>query len=129
MSFFSRVVFLLIFFNENSTFLDTESEVKRDRNKLNIKTMIFPRILDAHDSDYSAGVSEDTFRAIFYICPHCGRYMTQRISSKHHEDEDFDFDSTFFCAYLNKSRQPADRPLRDRLLEPFPFLSPLYTQS
>ncbi len=87
--------------------------------------MIFPRMLDAHDSDYSTGVSEDTFRAIFYICQHCGRYMTKRISSKHHEDEDFDFDSTFFCAYLRKNGQPAERVARRKSLQPFPALSPL----
>ena len=87
--------------------------------------MIFPRMLDAHDTDYSMGVSEDTFRAIFYICKHCGRYMTKRISSKHHEDEDFDFDSTFFCAYLHRNGQPVERTAQHKSLQPFPALSPL----
>ncbi len=97
-----------------------------DNNRFNIKTMIFPRMLDAHDSDYSMGVSEDTFRAIFYICQHCGRYMTKRISSKHHEDEDFNFDSTFFCVSRhNKSGQLIEGAARQKSLEPFPALSPL----
>ncbi len=29
------------------------------------------------------------FRAIFYICVQCGRYMTQRVSFEHYDDDDW----------------------------------------
>lgn len=45
-------------------------------------------LLDAHNSDHAAGVPENIFRSIFYLCKQCGRYMTQRVSREHHEDTD-----------------------------------------
>lgn len=47
-------------------------------------------LLDAHNSDHAAGVPENIFRSIFYLCGQCGRYMTQRVWRNHHEDADFD---------------------------------------
>lgn len=108
-------------------FLDRDIEGELNKSKLNIKTMIFPRMLDAHGSDFAAGICEDLFKEIFYICPDCGRYMTARISSKHHDDEDFDFDSTFSCVYLDKNKEPVEGG-HGRSLEKYPALSPLHKQ-
>lgn len=67
--------------------------------------MYFLWLLDAHTIDRAMGVPEDVFKAIFYICAQCGRYMTQRVSFDHHDDSD-DWDSEDFnskhsqCIYL-----------------------------
>ncbi len=47
-------------------------------------------LLDVHNSDHAAGVSEEVFRSIFYVCEQCNRYMTQRVSRDHYEDTDFE---------------------------------------
>ena len=49
-------------------------------------------LLDAHSSDHAAGVPENIFRSIFYLCGQCGCYMMQRVSRDHHKDM-VEFDS------------------------------------
>lgn len=78
--------------------------VKFDRNSA--KNMYFLWLLDAHER--SMGIPEDVFKAIFYTCAECGRYMTERVSFNHHDDSDDWEDSTlerFPCVYL-RSQMP-----------------------
>ncbi len=52
----------------------------------------FLHLLDAHNAGQEAGVDEYTFRSIFYVCHDCGRYMTKRMASSHHDTEFDDSD-------------------------------------
>ena len=69
-----------------------------------VKHTYFLWLLDAHNVDRAMGVPADIFRAIFYICAQCGRYMTQRVSFNHHDWDDWDsedFDEKHpQCIYL-----------------------------
>lgn len=69
-----------------------------------ISTTFFLRLLDVHDVGHEAGVPEDVFRAIFYTCGRCGRYMTERVSFSHNEDTEFDSDDSErnSCIYLRR---------------------------
>ncbi len=85
-------------------------------------------LLDAHNSDHAAGVPEDVFRSIFYICKQCGRYMTQRVSREHHEDADL---GDYTC--INRTGEGVELNgnfrLNDKfrvLAESFPILQPLF---
>ena len=87
----------------------------------------FPRLLDAHDHEFAAGVPEEVFRALFHICSECGQYMTKRLSSYHHDDDE-DFDSKPPCIYictthstgwLNQFRRAGVR----RVFQDFPVMS------
>lgn len=49
----------------------------------------FLHLLDAHNVGQEAGVDERTFRSIFHVCHHCGRYMTSRMASPHHDKDEF----------------------------------------
>ncbi|KAF9471606.1 hypothetical protein BDN70DRAFT_901209 [Pholiota conissans] len=70
----------------------------------------FLRVLDVHDVGNEAGISEDVFRAIFYTCRQCGRYMTERLSFSHNEDDtDIDFDDNV----NDKKRNRANEDLSD----------------
>ncbi len=85
----------------------------------------FTWLLDAHNSDHAAGVPEEIFRSIFYLCSHCGRYMTQRVSRDHHEDADWDDDRTG-CINTRLAEELKAEKLRFRsVTEEFPLLSPL----
>lgn len=107
-------------------FLDAKTQL--DRNL--VKKVHFPRLLDAHDSDYSMGVSHDIFQAIFYICADCGRYMTQRLSLYHHDNDDYDSESPPSpCVYLRKDIVRTSSSRGARPLEDFPPLSPLYCRN
>lgn len=44
-------------------------------------------MLDVHDPGHEAGLPEDVFKAIFYVCDQCDRYMTRRISFAHFDEE------------------------------------------
>lgn len=81
-------------------FLFTETEDRIDAEV--IPKTFFLRLLDAHDIGHEAGVSEDVFKAIFYTCGQCGRYMTERISFNHNEEADSDRDDQGHtaCRYL-----------------------------
>ncbi|KAF8200973.1 hypothetical protein BJ912DRAFT_921532 [Pholiota molesta] len=52
---------------------------------------------------HEAGVPEAVFRAIFYVCGCCGRYMTKRVSLNHslreHADSDDSGDEQAACIY------------------------------
>ncbi len=52
-----------------------------------VKGQYFLSLLDTHSGSKS-GVPGNVFRDIFYVCEQCGRHMTQRIASSHHEDAD-----------------------------------------
>ncbi len=78
-------------------------------------------LLDAHNSDHAAGVPEDVFRSIFYLCKQCGRYMTQRVSREHHEDADIGDDT---C--VNRAKKGKNKSRLRVVAEPFPILQPLF---
>lgn len=57
-------------------------------DKHTVKGQYFLRLLDTHGSGGKSGVPENIFKEIFYVCWQCGRHMTERVSSSHHEDAD-----------------------------------------
>lgn len=80
-------------------------------------------LLDAHNSDNAAGVSEDVFRSIFYACKQCNRYMTQRVSRDHHEDTDFE---DYTCINLKPGAKNGNVAGSSKVAtQPFPILEPL----
>lgn len=84
-------------------------------------------LLDAHNTDHAAGVPENVFRSIFYLCKQCGRYMTQRVSRDHHEDTDLE-DYTCINAKLAKSLKARGSAVIDNfkaVAREFPTLEPL----
>ncbi len=59
---------------------------------LQVPMKYFLHLLDAHNAGQEAGVRRITFRSIFYVCHDCGRYMTKRMASSHHDTEFDDSD-------------------------------------
>lgn len=76
--------------------IDTECKLNVDVNR---KTF-FLRMLDAHNVGHEAGVPEEVFKVIFYICPHCGQYMTQRVAFNHVEDAEFTEGDDAMCIFM-----------------------------
>lgn len=72
--------------------------------------MYFLWLLDAHNIDRAMGVPEDIFQELFYTCEGCGRYMTQRVSFNHREDNSEECSSDRYpCIYLRTGMErPAD---------------------
>lgn len=89
----------------------------------------FMWLLDAHNSDHSAGVSESVFRSIFYTCKQCGRYMTQRVSRDHHDDADLGdytcINRTLGTDSDSETRFNAEKDSFRVKALPFPTLQPL----
>lgn len=111
-----------------SSFLLSETE-----NRFGAETIpktFFLRLLDVHDAGHEAGVPEDIFKAIFYSCWQCGRYMTKRVSFNHNEvDSDMDDQGhTFACIYLTACvgsafhARKTGTPQQVRTLKEFPTL-------
>ncbi len=113
--------------------LGTQSSENSDRHT--VKGQYFLSLLDTHwhGSGGKSGVPENIFKEMFYVCRQCGRHMTERVSSSHHEDADLG-DMTcinrrsavaagaagsgdIFHSHKNKV---------ERVLIPFPELEPLY---
>ncbi|KAF8956818.1 hypothetical protein BDZ97DRAFT_1925084 [Flammula alnicola] len=101
------------------------------------KRVYFMLLLDVHRADHSSGVQEDIFRAMFYVCRQCGRYMTQRVSGEHHEDADLGDYTCINSSLLLLAPGPANGADlkdvsitgKDRLgaaAQEFPALEPLY---
>ena len=79
-------------------------------------------LLDVHNSDHAAGVSEEVFRSIFYVCEQCNRYMTQRVSRDHHEDTDFE-DNTCINLRLGAENGNVTGSFKLKVAtQPFPIL-------
>lgn len=80
-----------------------DTDFKVDKNS--VKTMYFLWLLDAHSVGRAMGVPEDIFKEIFHTCAECGRYMTQRVSFSHYEDDWEDFSSKrTSCLYLRSGK-------------------------
>jgi hypothetical protein len=97
-----------------------------------VSKTFFLRMLDAHDSGHEAGVPEAVFRAIFYVCGCCGRYMTKRVSLNHslreHADSDDSGDEQAACIYRHAGTMGVSKTREDdgfRALKEFPTLEPL----
>lgn len=83
-----------------------------------VPKVFFLRLLDAHDSGQEAGVPEGVFKAIFYVCGRCGRYMTERVSLYHHDSEgadsdDDDGDEQAACVYIHEGKTRTSKALND----------------
>ncbi len=73
-----------------STFTDLKDSPRNDSSSIHIKPQsmkYFLHLLDTYNVGQEAGVDEYTFQDIFYVCYHCGRYMTKRMASAHHDIE------------------------------------------
>lgn len=74
--------------------ISSSTEVGASENSINhavahSTSRFFLHLLDAHNVGQEAGVSEEMFKAIFYTCYCCGRYMTQRMAFQHHDEDEF----------------------------------------
>lgn len=83
----------------------------------------FLKHLDVHGVGGASGIPENIFKAMFYACGQCGRYMTRRILENHHEDGDLD-DYTCVNSSLT-STGPASSVPRKKVLTDFPISEPL----
>ncbi len=111
--------------------LGTQSSEYSD--KRTVKGQYFLSLLDTHSSGGKSGVPANIFMEIFYVCRQCGRHMTERVSSNHHEDADL---GDMTC--INRRSAVAagaagsgdtfhgHKNKVERVLIPFPELEPLY---
>lgn len=86
-----------------------------------MKDQYFLKLLDVHGMGGAAGVPETVFKAIFYACGQCGRYMTKRILPNHHEDADLD---DYRCINVLADTTSASVVCKRAFME-FPTLEPL----
>lgn len=88
----------------------------------------FMWLLDAHNSDHAAGVPENIFKSIFYVCSQCGRYMTRRVSGDHYEDADLDDKADTICVNLRLAKEAGNHAEKNSfrvVAQDFPVLLPL----
>jgi hypothetical protein len=111
-------------------------EIEPTFNAETIRKGFFLSSLDVHNPGHEAGLPEEDFKAIFYVCEQCDRYMTRRVSPHHNGEEDPDAaggSHRWACIYLRKQvkrildacKNSHHQPELLRKMAEFPTLEPL----